>query len=612
MKKRSLVSVLAFLLLFSIIQPVLAEGEAEVERLRVGITTDESTLNPYTYVTGYPGLDMINLLYDNLFQLDSENLPVPWLVEDYDVSEDGLVYNFKLHEGVTWHDGETLTADDVKFTVEYFREYPKSRFTNPLSSIENIEVHSDTEFTFELTQAEANFMVQPLADLPILPEHIWKDIDNPDDENNSIGSGPYVLQDYRSSQYYTMVANEDYYRGSPMIKEIIFPIIEDTTALFTALGAGEIDVISASISPELVEQFENNPAITVERGPGYSTALFQINAEKYPMTEKPFRQAISHAVNTEDLVDTILLGYAETGSPGFIHPSSPFFNEDLAHNFDPDKAEQLLEEAGFTDVTGDGYREDQDGNEIKLTTLVYSDNPIRIRTAEMIVEALNNIGLNVDVRAMDMTTVDSLMWPDFDVSKGREYDLGVWSWSNTMQLFPDRMIDLFYSDPSLGSVNIGGYASDEFDQLANTLRETVDEDERLRIIQEMQAFVAEDTPLVPLYYQEIVNAYNAEVYDGYKFQLGKGIINKLSFVSMDDGATPAEEASDGNDADMDADAGADSSTDEGTAAAADLTRSENTGSGGNAGSMIILLLVIAGIAAGAIFIKKKSGRADQA
>jgi peptide/nickel transport system substrate-binding protein len=123
------------------------------------------------------------------------------------------------------------------------------------------------------------------------------------------------------------------------------------------------------------------------------------------------------------------------------------------------------------------------------------------------------------------------MWPDFDVTKGRDFDMGVWGWSNTMQLFPDRMVELFHSDPTIGSVNIGAYKNAEFDTLSEELSSTFDEEERMTIIKDMQSLVADDAPFITLYYQEIVNAYNPSVYEGYVFQVGKGIINKLSFVS---------------------------------------------------------------------------------
>ncbi|EFV74662.1 hypothetical protein HMPREF1013_05119 [Bacillus sp. 2_A_57_CT2] len=530
--KRSFFSVgLIILLLLSNFNPVRAEEK--VQSLKVGITKDENGLNPYTYVTGYPGLDLVNLLYDTLFNLDEENQPVPWLVKDYKVSEDGLTYELTLHDNVKWHDGKPLTADDVKFTMEYFIKYPKSRFTNPLKTIKSIEVSGATGITLNLSQADPNFIIQPLADLPILPQHIWSEVSTPDDETNALGSGPYILEEHKSGQYYKMKSNNDYFKGAPPINELIFPIIEDTTAMYNALQAGELDAISSSISPELVEQFSSNPALKVVRGPGYSTSLFQINAEKYPMTETAFRQAIDYAIDKENLVNTVLLGYAEVGSPGFIHPSSAYFNSNLKPVYDKEKAQQILEDAGFIDKDGDGFREDQKGNNIDLTNLVYSGNPIRIRTAELISEALNEIGIKNSVKAMDSTTVDSLMWPDFDVSKGRDYDLGVWSWSNTMQLFPDRMNDLFHSDPAIGTVNIGGYKNPEFDQLGEKLKQTYDETERLSLIKDMQAFVAEDAPFITLYYQEIVGAFNPAKYDQYVFQVGKGIINKLSFVSSE-------------------------------------------------------------------------------
>ncbi|MET3698472.1 peptide/nickel transport system substrate-binding protein [Bacillus oleivorans] len=593
MKKYLVSFVLVIMLVLTCFSSIYAE--VQTESLTIGITQDENALNPYTYVTGYPGLDLVNLLYDNLFVLDENNIPQPWLVKEYSVSKDGLTYEFTLHENIKWHDGEALTAYDVKFTIDYFIVHPKSRFTNPLQSIASVEVQDDTSFTLVLSQADPNFMIQPLADLPILPEHIWTNVTDPDNETNAVGSGPYQLVEHSSGQYYKMAAHKDYFMGEPPIGEIVFPIIEDTTAMFTALQAGEIDAISTSIAPELVNQFESNPALKVVRGAGYSTTLFQINAEKYPMSETAFRKAIDYAIDKQNLVDTLLLGYAELGSPGFIHPSSLYYNDELTPVFDPDQAEQLLEEAGFTDTDGDGFREDQNGEQISLTTLVYSNNPIRIRAAELISESLNNIGIRNTVQAMDATTVDSLMWPEFDVSKGRDYDLGLWGWSNTMQLFPDRMIELFHSDPSIGSVNIGGYSNPEFDQLSEQLQSTLDEEERTSIIKEMQAFIAEEAPFITLYYQEIVNAYNPEVYDGYVFQTGKGIINKLSFVPGEKVEAPATEQNN-------------STNDESSAGTTGDAESETeSASSGSANTTIFLVGgLIAAVAVGFIFIKRKS------
>ncbi|MDD9313945.1 ABC transporter substrate-binding protein [Cytobacillus firmus] len=221
--KRSFFSVgIIILLLLSSFNLVLAEEK--VQSLKVGISKDENGLNPYTYVTGYPGLDLVNLLYDTLFNLDENNKPEPWLVKDFKVSKDGLTYELTLHDNVKWHDGKPLTADDVKFTMEYFIKYPKSRFTNPLKTIKSIEVSGETGITLNLSQADPNFMIQPLADLPILPQHIWSEVSTPDDETNALGSGPYILEEHKSGQYYKMKSNEDYFKGAPPINELIFPM----------------------------------------------------------------------------------------------------------------------------------------------------------------------------------------------------------------------------------------------------------------------------------------------------------------------------------------------------------------------------------------------------
>jgi peptide/nickel transport system substrate-binding protein len=577
---------LAFIIFLTSFHPS-AYAEKKVDVMKIAIPKDENTLTPYTYVTGYPGLDLVHLVYDTLLQLDEKNTPQPWLAKDYKVSEDGKTYEFTLHENIKWHDGKPLTADDIKFTVDYFIKNPKSRFTNPLKVIQEVSITDDSHFKFILSEADPNFLIQPLADVPILPKHIWEAVSNPNEATNAIGSGPYILENYKTGQFYKMKANKDYFKGASPVQQLIFPIIEDPTAMFTALKAKEVDAISSSITPEVVSEFKSNPNLKIEEGPGFSTTLFQFNAEKYPMSEKSFRQAVAYAIDNQYLVDTVTLGFAQTGSPGFIHPSSPFYNKDLSFKPDMNKAKEILDQAGFVDKDGDGFREGANGEKIKLVNLVYSTSPLRIRTAEIITEWLKDIGINVEVRAMDATTVDSLVWPDFDVSKGRNFDLALWSWSNTMQLFPDRMIELFHSDPSIGSVNIGGYKNKEFDDLSKELSQTYESSKRTEIIKNMQEFVADEFPIVPLYHDKIVNAYTPAVYDQFSFQEGKGIINKLSFVPSSQSKTATKNTSGNNQS------------------GEVKTDTENKGSNN---SLFFLVGFIVLLIAGGIFLKQKSNK----
>ncbi len=600
--KKSLILFFVFILIFT---PVLeAKGQQDtVESLKIGISRDEFTINPYTYNSGYPGLDMMQLVYDTMFQLDEDLLPQPWLIKDFSISEDALTYNFTLNENIKWHDGEPLTAEDIKFTVEYFEQYPKARFTNPLRVIETIEVLSPTSFTFVLNQPDPNFVVGPLSDVPILPKHIWSEITNPDEESNqSIGSGPYIFVEHRTDQFVKIKANPDYHKGKPTINEIIFPIIADTTAMYTALRGNQLDAIAPSLTPELVEQFENDPKIKVVTGPGFSSTLFHINASEYPMSETVFRQAIKYAIDPQYLVDTVLLGYGQVASPGWIHPASQFYNDKVpGYKQDVEKAKELLEKAGFVDLDGDGFREGQNGEKIELHSLVASNNPVRVRTGEIITEWLNDIGINVNVRAMDSETAVERMWPSFDVKQGRDFDLGMFGWSAPVQLTPDRMIDLFHSDLNLGSLNLGAYGNEEFDVLATQLKAAIAPEERKKIIHDIQILVAEDFPIATLFFGDVINAYNPSVYDGYTFQAGKGIIHKLSFITSEkEKDTPAP---------------SDKKETKDTVQNKDKETNSNeseSGSDSNSNNSLLLLLgFIVAIAAVGFFIKKKSGSKDK-
>lgn len=598
--KKGVAALLCLALVFAVLSPVSASSD---KTIRLAISADERTLTPYTYNTGYPGLDLVNLVYDNLFQLDENNLPQPLLVKDYQVSDDGLTYTFNLNEGVTWQDGQPLTAADVEFTINYYLQNPHSRFTNPLKIIEKVEIIDDLTLTMKLTKANPNFLVQPLADFPILPKHIWSTITDPNNATNALGSGPYILEEYKANQYYKLKANPNYFKGKPVADQIILPIISDSNAMYTALQAGQVDVISASITPELVEQFKSNSSLKVVTGAGYSTTLLQINAEKYPLSEKAFRQAIAYAIDTQYLVDTVTLGYATLGSPGFIHPSSPFSNPDISFDPNMDTAKKILDDAGFKDTNGDRFREDPSGKELSLEMLVQSSSPLRIRSAEIITEWLNQIGLNVKVKSLDRETVVSLVWPEFDVTKGRNYDLAMWGWSASVQLFPDRLTDLFYSDLTVGSLNLGAYKNTEFDKLADQLETTLDENERKKIINQMQTIVAEDFPLVTLYYQQVINAYNPNVFDGYVFQNGKGIINKMSFIS----ASGAEQT-DAKDESKSSEGTSESSrNDKASDSQSDQKEANQDNSGGSGTSLFILIALIAAVLAGVYIFKKKSG-----
>lgn len=506
--------------------PAVEPGEEndvqETALLRIAIPRDESSLNPYTYVSGYPGHNLLLMIYDTLFQLDAGNAPRAWLVESYEAEPGGLTWRFTLHDGITWHDGEPLTAADVKFSYEYYREYSHSRWTNAVSAMEEIAVENELTFTITLSDPVPAFLVNPLSDVPIIPAHIWQDIDDPDSFAGSTGSGPYRLVEHVPDQTYRLEANSDYFAGQPEVDEIGIVIIEDQTATFTALRVGEIDFAARGLLPELVDDFSDTGETDVVTGPGFVSSLLQINNEREPFNDPLVRRAIARAINVDDLVDTVMLGYATAGNPGYIHPELPFYRDGLEHIYDPEEARALLEEAGFYENYGN----------LEFELLTRSNDPLRVRTAEIIAGNLGDVGISVSVQALDSSTVDSLVWPEFDTAMGRDYDMAIWGWSAPVMIDPARLGSLYHSDlEGRGTLNIGAYASEEADALIAELAVTVDMQRQEEIHHALQEIVAETLPFVTLFYPDGIYAFRPGAYDGWVYQAGQGILNKLSFVN---------------------------------------------------------------------------------
>lgn len=508
--------------------PAAAVGQTGT--LRMAITRDEGSLNPYTYQTGYPGWNLMTLVYEPLFVPDADNIPQPWLVRRHTVSPDGKTWTLTLHPNIKWHDGRPFTAEDVKFTYEYVRRYAHSRWTPQVRSIESIETSGPSTLVIRLTAPSSGFAAQPLADLPILPRHIWEAVTEPRRFNDATGSGPYRLAEMRDGQFYRLVANDAYFAGKPKVRELVLPIVRDATVTFTALKAGEIDTTVRPVSPELVAEFEKAGGVNMARGAGYASTLLQFNLEHPVLRDVRLRQAIANAINTRLMVRLLLLGYGVVGSPGYIHPDSPFYSPSVTFSASKTKAVQLLNEAGYTDRDRDGIRDAPDGTPLRFTLLTLAGNPIRVRGADLIRTWLRDVGIDARVVAQEDASIISQVWPDFDVCKGRRFDMAVFGWSAPVMNRATSLRDLFHSNCRFGTINIGGYKNPEIDRLGDELATATSPARQKQILFEMQKLVAADVPVHVLFYQDGIYAYRADRHNAWVYQKGQGIVNKLSFV----------------------------------------------------------------------------------
>jgi peptide/nickel transport system substrate-binding protein len=505
--------------------------------VRAAITGDEGTLNPYTYVTGFPGWNLLMLQYDSLMQIDTEGLPQPWLATSVETSDDGLVYSLELAEGVTWHDGEPLTADDVVFTIEYFTSNPAaSRFSRDLNSVEGAEATGELSLEITLSAPNPSFPLRALADVPIIPEHVWSDVTTPEEHQfedvSNVGTGPYRITDYAADQSYTFAANPDYFRGSPAVDELVIVQFADDAGALAAMNSREVDVMFDQVAPEQIELLAAQEGIEIQQGPEFTNQLIYYDTQLAPFDDVAVRQAISLAVDRQDLVDTVYLGAATLGNAGWVHPDSPAYNADVETVHDVAAANSLLDEGGYADSDGDGTRE-YDGQPMRFEMLTPSGDSLRLRTAELVSTMLAEVGIQVSVSSVEQTTWEEAVWPGFDVAQGRNYQMAMWGWSPPTQADPGQIGALLHSDPVFGSLNLTGYVDPEADELADQLRTEGDPEARQEILDQLQVLIAERQPFVTLLYPDGAYAYDSTVYDGWTFISGQGIVSKLSLLTPD-------------------------------------------------------------------------------
>ena len=501
--------------------------------VRAAVTGDEGTLTPYTYISGFPGWNLLMLQYDSLMQLDVAGVPQPWLASSVTVTDDLTEWSVTLVEGVTFHDGEPLTSDDVAFSVEFYTTNPEaSRFARDFSGVTDVVVHDDYNVTFVLSGPSAGFDVGALADAPIIPRHIWESVELPSEHqfgDTNIGSGPYMLTEYVEGQSYRFAANPDYFRGAPAVDELVVIVFADDAGAQAAIRSKGVDVIFERIPPEQIDLLDAQDPLDVILGPEFATQMINYDASKRPFDDVAVRQAINLAMDRQDIVDTVYLGAATVGSPGWIHPGHSVFNPGIATVFDPAAANALLDANGYADTDGDGVRE-FDGQPMSFEIITNASDALRLRIAELTVEMLGAVGIKTEVVPVDTGVWENAVWPGFDVNNGRNYEIAMWGWSPPVQADPLRLPWLVHSSLDQGFLNLTGYGNAEMDELSEALAVEPDPAERKAILGRMQEIIAEDLPFVLLLYPDGAYVYDSSVYADWEFIAGQGIVSKLSLL----------------------------------------------------------------------------------
>jgi peptide/nickel transport system substrate-binding protein len=506
-------------------------GPTRASELTLAIAQDEGTLTPYTNVTGYPGKNLSLLVYDTLLRLDADNQIRPRLGLRADPSEDNRTFAVALRPDVTWHNGRLFTGEDVRFSVDYYKLHNRSDSSLDVTNIHGVTVEPG-RVVFTLRTPDPEFPIRTLTDMRILPEHIWRSVTDPmaATAQQAIGTGPYRLTRYEKDRGYTLEANSDYPAGTPKVDRIQITIIPEQQAAVSAVRAGTVQMVSTSITGQAGKDLTDQGGVSVARGPDFASFVLLFNNGRSPFDRADVRAALARAIDRDELVRTVLLGEGTVGSPGFVHPQAPGADTELRPRFDSAEASRMLDATGARRGP-DGIRV-LDGKAMRYELLASAANPMRVHSAELIARMLRTVGVAITVTTLDQAAMAQRVWPDFDVGKGRDYDLAMWGWSAPVQYAASRVTALVCADTARGRLNVTGVQDADMDRLSREILNATTMRARTTASQRLQRLIAERMPFVTLFYPDGAYSYRKDTFDGWVYQKGAGILNTMSFVDF--------------------------------------------------------------------------------
>ncbi|WP_246248915.1 ABC transporter substrate-binding protein [Chelativorans alearense] len=463
-----------------------AEAQTPPNVLIVGQIAEPKSLDPHA-VTAVNDFRILMNVYDGLVRYSDGTLEVePALATSWEISEDGLTYTFKLREGVTFHDGSPFNAEAVKFNFgRFLKEDHPYHDTGPFplafffSAVEEVTAEDEHTVVFTLNEPYAPFLSNLAYPMGLIVSPAAVEEHGKDFGRNPSGTGPFKFAEWESNSRVVVERNADYWDGAPPLEAIVFRPITDANTRVAEMLSGGLDLM-VEVPPDNVAQFADDPAFAVSEQAGPHVWFLILNMKEEPFKEKAARQAVNHAINKQALVENVLQGTAEIAAG----PTPPAFawayNEALEpYPYDPEKAKQLLEEAGY------------DGEEVVFYVTEGGSgmlDPVAMGTA--IQADLAAVGMNVKIETYEWNTFLGEVNPGLE----GKADMAEMAWmTNDPDTLPYLTLrtDAF---PDKGGFNSGYYSNPEVDTILQQARQATEPEERAALYQQMQEIVHEDAP----------------------------------------------------------------------------------------------------------------------
>ncbi len=471
--------------------------------------------NPYRHYPRGPGYIRMAWVFDTLIWKDRNGF-VNALAKEWSYDPEESVFTFKLDPKAKWHDGQPVTAEDVVFTIEYFKKYPYRWVT--LDSLDRAEAEDNQTVKIFLNKPYSPFLSDIGGTMPILPKHVWQSVEDPKayaDQKAFIGSGPYMFKDFNKAQgTYLYEAFPEYYQGRPKAERLIYVRSGKPLA---SLITGAADL--ANIQPEMAELLQKKGMVVIKDQRGWNKKLM-INHKKPPFEKKAFRQALAYAIDRQEIIDKAHRGRATPASFGLLTVDHDMYNPETPnYECDPAKARALMESLGYKKGP-DGWYE-KNGKPLKVEILAsnvtVAGESVPDRDGEVIKSQLQKLGIKTDLVNLEQATTDNRV-------KNWDFDLAI-SGHGGIAGDPRILNEMISSHYGAGSVNSARYdANPKLIELLEKQISEMDPEKRKVIVYEIQKVYAQDLPAISLYYPEGTAAYNPE--KGIEWFYTKGGISK--------------------------------------------------------------------------------------
>ena len=498
--------------------------------LHVGWTNDPDNLNPFIGAeTSSYEIWLLN--YDFLTGYSPDLQPTPDLATSWETSPDGKTWTFHLREGVKWQDGEPFTADDVAFTYNYIVDNEMGAYSSLTTFIEEAVAVDDLTVEIRCSKPKAN-MIRTW--IPILPEHVWSKVD-PQAAGASyqskapiVGTGPFQTVEVKKGDYVRMVANPTFWGDQPTIDEILFVTYQNPDTMTQDLLSGNLDAawgIPSAQFPKL-ESTEGFTPISYNLLTWTYLAMncYEGQSRGNPvLKDVAFRQALNWAIDRDKIAELAWSGRAEPGTT-IMTPDSwvdPDYHwqppADAMYTFDPAKANQLLDAAGYEDGDGDGLREDKSGKPIKLRLWARAESPESQKTGSLLASWLSDLGLKIQYQVMDDGIYYDSIWAYEGDTYSPDFDMYLWNYDGYAD--PGDTLASFITS-QIENWNEPCWSNAEYDAVVDEANTTLDPEKRKELVWRAQQILYEESPEIVTDYPDKLEAVNTAKWDGWTRMYG--------------------------------------------------------------------------------------------